>query len=139
MAYKGESMQPRASWSGLVMDSNDPQRLARFWAEVLGYTVVEDSPGWVELMDPAGRRPHFTCQGINSHVQHGAATSQGNRFHLDLGLSNGLESDHAALGALAERLERLGARRIERIGAPEQSGHWVWADPEGNVFCAPGL
>ncbi len=131
-------MQTNASWSGLVMDSNDPQQLARFWAEVLGYVVVEDSPGWVELMDPSGRRPHFTCQGINSHVQHGAATPQGNKFHLDLGLGSGTDSDPRAMPALSERLERLGAQRIERIGPPGQTGHWVWADPEGNVFCAPG-
>ncbi|MBM7785490.1 hypothetical protein JOD67_002170 [Tenggerimyces flavus] len=38
------------------------------------------------------------------------------------------------------RLERLGARRVERITQPdEDSVHWVWADPEGNVFCGPGL
>lgn len=132
--------QPLASWAGLVMDSNDPQRLARFWADVLGYKIVEDEPGWVELMDPSGRRPTFTCQGINNHVQHGAATPQGNRFHVDLGLSSGVSaSDLAALAALADRLERLGARRVERIGAPNQPGHWIWSDPEGNVFCAPGV
>lgn len=131
-------MQPTGSWAGLVMDSNDPQHLARFWADVLGYKIVEDSPGWVELMDPDGRRPHFTCQGVNEHVQHGASTSQGNRFHIDLGLRNALETDPVALATFAEHLEKLGASRIERIGAPDQPGHWIWADPEGNVFCAPG-
>lgn len=120
------------------MDSNDPQQLARFWADVLGYTIVEDSPGWVELMDPTGRQPHFTCQGINQHVQHGSSTSQGNRFHVDLGLKTAAETDAATLAAFADHLEKLGARRVERIGGPNQPGHWVWADPEGNVFCAPG-
>lgn len=130
-------MQSRALWSGVVMDSNDPQQLSKFWADVLGYVVVEDSPGWVELMDPAGRQPHFTCQGINRHVQHGASVPQGNKFHLDLGLMDS-RHDPRALADLAERLEQLGAHRLERIGPTGQTGHWVWADPEGNVFCAPG-
>lgn len=128
----------RAHWGGVVIDSTDPQRLARFWADVLGYVLVEDSPGWVELRDPAGGWPHLTCQGINRHVQHGAATSQGNRFHLDVGLEPG---EHSAERVKAEmsRLEQLGAYRVEKIVAEGQGVHWVWADPEGNVFCGPGV
>lgn len=90
------------------------------------------------MMDPSGRQPHLTCQGINRHVQHGGTTSAGNRFHLDLGLRGG-ETDRVVLAAMSARLEELGARRVERIGGPGDAGHWVWADPEGNVFCAPGL
>lgn len=86
-------------------------------------------------MDPTGRRPHFSLQGINSHVQHGAASPQGNKFHLDLGIDD--EVDGEALAAHAERLQSLGARRIERIGPEGQGGHSIWADPEGNVFCSP--
>lgn len=105
--------------AGLVLDSNNPQQLARFYVEVLGYVVVEDEPGWVELTDPTGRRPHFSLQGINRHVQHAAETPQGNKFHLDLGIDD--ETDGEALAAHAEQLQSLGARRIERIG-PEGEG-----------------
>jgi len=128
-------MHARAWWAGLVLDSNNPQQLARFYVEVLGYVVVEDEPGWVELTDPSGQRPHLSLQGINHHVQHDATTPQGNRFHLDLGIEN--EADREELAAHAEQLKSLGARRIERIGPEGQGGHSIWADPEGNVFCSP--
>jgi hypothetical protein len=118
-----------ARWDGVVLDSSDPQRLSRFWSAVLGYEVIDDSPGWVELQNPSQPRPLFVCQGINAHVQHGAKSPQGNKFHLDLG-----SDDHATLTA---QLEQLGARRVERIEAPGQPMHWIWADPEGNIFCAP--
>lgn len=132
-------MSNSAHWSGVVMDSTDPQRLARFWADALGYVVVDDSPGWVELQHPNGAVPHLTCQGINQHVQHGATTSQGNRVHFDLGLPSGQASTAEHVKAEMTRLEQLGARRIERVDAAGQPTHWIWADPEGNVFCAPGL
>lgn len=129
-------MSSHAHWAGVVMDSTDPQRLARFWADVLGYVVVEDSPGWVELQHPNGAVPHLTCQGINRHVQHGAETSQGNRVHFDLGLPLGQPQTAEHMKAEASRLEQLGARRVEQVVAEGQPGHWIWADPEGNVFCA---
>lgn len=137
-------MNQRGFLAGVVLDSTDPQRLARFYADVLGYVVVEDSPGWVELKDPNGGWPRLSCQGINQHVQHGAGTSKGNRFHLDLGMAPpgpGLPPTAHQVNAEVSRLERLGARRVERITQPEDASsiHWVWADPEGNVFCGPGV
>lgn len=132
-------MVDHARWGNVVMDSPNPQRLARFWANVLGHTVIEDSPGWVVTQDRHGGSPLLVCQGINSHVQHGAATPQGNRFHLDVGLQPGQERTTERLGALMARLEALGACRVERVDAPGQEIHWIWADPDGNVFCAPGL
>ncbi|WP_020575185.1 VOC family protein [Actinopolymorpha alba] len=122
-----------------MLDSTDPQRLARFWAAVLGYNVVEDSPGWVVTQDPEGSWPLLVCQGINRHVQHGAESPQGNKFHLDVGLAPGHHATVDEVKAEIARLEQLGAHRVERIVAEGQPIHWVWADPEGNVFCAPGL
>jgi catechol 2,3-dioxygenase-like lactoylglutathione lyase family enzyme len=132
-------MAHHAHWGGVVIDSTDPQRLARFWADVLGYNVVEDSPGWVVTQDPNGGSPLLVCQGINSHVQHGAKTPQGNKFHLDIGLLPGNGRTAEQVRALTARLDQLGARQVERVDAPGQEVHWIWADPDGNVFCAPGL
>jgi catechol 2,3-dioxygenase-like lactoylglutathione lyase family enzyme len=126
-------------WGGVVIDSPDPQRLAHFWAAVLGYDVIEDSPGWVVTQDPDGGSPLLVCQGINSHVQHGAQTPQGNRFHLDVGLRPGEGRTVERIQASMSRLEQLGAQRVERVDAEGQPVHWIWADPDGNVFCSPGL
>lgn len=124
---------------GVVIDSRDPRRLGRFWAAVMGYVVEEDEPGWVALRAPSGGWPLLVCQGINAHVQHGAKTPQGNKFHLDIGFAPGTSASQAEREAELARLERLGARRVERIAAEGQDVHWVMADPEGNVFCAPGV
>ena len=132
-------MAGNAHWGGVVLDSSDPQRLARFWAAVLGHAVIEDSPGWVVTQGRDAASPLLVCHGINQHVQHGAASPQGNKFHLDLGQPPGQERDERWIRAEMSRLEELGARRVERVDAPDQPVHWVWADPEGNVFCAPGL
>lgn len=43
-----------------------------------------------------------------------------------------------AFSATGSSRTPLGASRVERIGAPNQPGHWIWADPEGNRFRAPG-
>lgn len=126
-------------WGGVVIDSTDPQRLARFWAAVLGYGIEKDSPGWVSLRKPDGGRPLLSCQSINPHVQHGADTPQGNKFHLDVGFPIEPGVTREQLESEMTRLERLGARRIERVEAPGQPVHWIWADPEGNVFCTPGV
>ncbi|MGI8868018.1 MAG: VOC family protein [Mycobacteriales bacterium] len=132
-------MNVRRNWGGVVIDSIDPSRLARFYAAVLGFELVEDSPGWVVTQNPDGGSPLLVCQGVNKHVQHGAETAQGNRFHLDVGFPPGEQPSVAQREAEMTRLEQLGARRIEKIDVADQPVHWVWADPEGNVFCAPGV
>lgn len=125
-------MDERAFLGGVVIDSTDPQRLARFWAAVLGYTIEDDSPGWVVLRDPDGGWPVLACQSINQHVQHGAATPQGNRFHLDIGSTPGADRTEEQKLAEIARLESLGARRVDRVDAPGQAVHFVYADPDGN-------
>ena len=39
--------------SELVVDARDPELLARFWCEVLGYVVLERKAGFIEI-GPAG-------------------------------------------------------------------------------------
>jgi hypothetical protein len=84
--------------------------------------------------------PHTTdSPRINAHVQHGAKVPQGNKLHLDIGFPADCPATKAELEAELARLVRLGARRVERIDVEGQEVHWVMADPEGNVFCAPGV
>src|SRR6201999_1076744 len=40
--------------SELVLDARDPERLAAFWCEVLGYTVLERAEGGIEIGPAAG-------------------------------------------------------------------------------------
>jgi len=107
---------------GLVLDCEDPARLARFWAPALGLTELGAAGNYVVLVDQQGRLPKLLLQQV-------AEPKAGkNRMHLDI--------DHPDIEGEAARLEALGARRIEGDGRLEHGTRWiVMADPEGNEFC----
>jgi len=109
----------------LVIDCNDHDRLGRFWSEVLGYRITEQSDGpehWcVELEGPPGAGPSLFL------LRTPDAKTAKNRLHIDV---NATDRDQ---DAEVERIIGLGASRVD-IGQGEQD--WVvLADPEGNEFC----
>jgi predicted enzyme related to lactoylglutathione lyase len=105
-------------WSSLVIDCEDPDRVARFWSQALNLELngPDDGEWWLE---PGGDHPDILFQQVPE------GKSVKNRIHLDLRPDDQL--------AEVERLLGLGARRVD-IGQREVS--WVvMADPEGNEFC----
>lgn len=121
----------------LSFDANDPPRLARFWAGVLGWEVVDDSDdsddfdnahGTLALLpsDDTGFRLRFVPSQEPKTVQ--------NQMHFDLTSASLADQQET----VARSLE-LGARHID-VGQRPEEGHVVLADPEGNEFCviAPG-
>jgi len=107
----------------LSFDANDPDRLARFWAGVLGWEMVEDPPDGLALLpsdDTGFRLEFFPTQ---------AQRSGPNQMHFDL-TSTSLEDQQ---NTVARALE-LGGRHID-IGQGPDALHVVLADPEGNEFC----
>jgi predicted enzyme related to lactoylglutathione lyase len=111
---------PMASdWEQVVVDAEDPARLARWWAEALGYPIVHEEPDEVEI-----RRTPDTYPGLLFVTVPGAKSVK-NRLHLDL-----RPDDQEAE---VERLVDMGARPVD-VGQGDVS--WVvLADPEGNEFC----
>jgi predicted enzyme related to lactoylglutathione lyase len=108
-----------SDWEQIVVDSEDPARLARWWAEALGYQIVHEEPGEVEI-----RRNPETLPGLLFGVSPEPKTAK-NRLHVDL-RPDDQESE-------VERLVDMGARPVD-IGQRDVS--WVvLADPEGNEFC----
>lgn len=107
-------------WENLVVDATDPARLARWWAEALGYQIVNELPDEVEI-----RRTPDTLPGVVFvPVPEGKETK--NRLHIDL--------RPADQEAEIERLVNMGARHVDVGQSPDDS--WVvLADPEGNEFC----
>ncbi|MEV6601680.1 VOC family protein [Actinoplanes sp. NPDC051346] len=107
------------TWEQIVVDAEDPARLARWWAEALGYRIVNESADEVEI-----RRTPETLPGLLFGSCPDAKTVK-NRLHLDL-----RPDDQEAE---VERLVDMGARPVD-IGQGDVS--WVvLADPEGNEFC----
>jgi catechol 2,3-dioxygenase-like lactoylglutathione lyase family enzyme len=139
----------------VTIDCAEPERLARFWAEALGYRL-EDPPegfatwpdywvsrglppeevedGYDSIVDPDGVGPRIWFQPVPE------PKAVKNRVHLDLGVGGGrqvpLSTRRERVDAEADRLVAAGATRL-RVLDGEAIGHYavVMADPEGNEFC----
>jgi predicted enzyme related to lactoylglutathione lyase len=105
----------------LAIDCKDATRLGQFWAEALGYRLLEDDgPDEVGVVPMGGSGPRLLFLTVPD------AKTVKNRLHLDL-----RPDDQAAEVA---RLESLGAQRVD-IGQGNDVTWVVMADPEGNEFC----
>jgi hypothetical protein len=111
-----------SKFTELIVDCADPNRVAAFWAAVLGWERTADSTdNEVELAGPPGSAPRLLFIRVPE------AKAVKNRLHIDVNPVGCEQAEEVA------RLLGLGARRID-IGQGEQT--WVvLADPEGNEFC----
>jgi len=136
----------------VTFDAADPDALAGFWCEVLGYEYDAPPPGfdsWDEALDvwgvpPVHRNDRSACSdpagaGLRLFFQKvPEGKTAKNRVHLDVRAAPGLRGDErmAALEARATELVALGATRFQRFEPTGMdAGHLVMQDPEGNEFC----
>lgn len=138
----------------LVIDCADPDRLAHFWADALGYELAPPPAGfstWNEyyrdlgipedelddgadrISDPQGHGPSIWFQVVpDSKIVK-------NRLHVDIHASgkrtDPIETRKQRVDAEAKRLADLGAT-IVRALQEEGLDHYAVAmeDPEGNEF-----
>ncbi len=134
----------------VTFDCADPERVARFWCEVLGYVVPPAPEGFAtwddfnsELpperqgsafacVDPTGVGPRLFFQ----RVPEGKVVK--NRVHLDVRVGTGLVGAErvAVLEAECARLIERGAARVRLLLADEYNESClVMQDIEGNEFC----
>jgi catechol 2,3-dioxygenase-like lactoylglutathione lyase family enzyme len=107
------------AWFSTVIDCRDPETLAAFWCQVLGYQVVSRNEREVDIAPGPAAFPGMAFLHVpgHKHVK--------NRLHIDLNPSD--------QQAEVRRLLALGATQID-IG--QGDAQWaVMADPEGNEFC----
>ena len=111
-----------AATLGLVLDCDDPDKLAEFWSGAIGYTTVGGAGNYVLLVDADGKQPKLLLQRVDE------PKSGKNRMHFDI--------ETPTVDQEVARLEALGARRIVDDAIEEHGTRWVvMADPEGNEFC----
>ncbi|MEV5713830.1 VOC family protein [Amycolatopsis mediterranei] len=113
----------------ITFDCAEPERVARFWCEVLGYEL---QGGGVVCSDPTGVGPRLYFQG----VPEGKVAK--NRVHLDVRVGTGLVGEErlAALEAECARLVPLGAVRGKLLLADDENESCLnMQDVEGNEFC----
>ncbi|MHC3821269.1 VOC family protein [Streptomyces sp. NBC_00341] len=134
----------------VTFDCADPERVARFWCEVLGYVApsppegfatwdefnstqpAESRGAWFACSDPSGVGPRLFFQ----RVPEGKAVK--NRVHLDVRVGTGLVGEErlAALESECVRLVALGAVRGQLLRADgENESCQPMQDVEGNEFC----
>jgi hypothetical protein len=135
----------------VVFDCANPDRLAHFWADVLGYKLQDPPPGFATweafleanriprdrwesasaIVDPGGKGPRIYFQKVPE------GKSVKNRVHLDVnvggGLATPLEERKKRVDAEVDRLVGLGARRARAL---EEHGEYCvnMLDIEGNEF-----
>ncbi|MGQ4600795.1 VOC family protein [Nocardia sp. R6R-6] len=111
----------------VTFDCAEPERVARFWCEVLGYEHQGSA-----CIDPSGAGPRLYFQ----RVPEGKVVK--NRLHLDVQVGTGLVGEErvAALEAECARLVALGAVRVRLLRADGYNESClVMEDIEGNEFC----
>ncbi len=121
-------------WYSVVVDCHDVAAQARWWAEVLGWSLIYEAADECVLVPPHAldQSRHIPVEErgpglVFVSVPDGKQVK--NRLHLDL--APRAEDDQAAEVA---RLEQLGATRVD-VGQQPDATWVVLADPEGNEFC----
>jgi len=104
----------------VVIDADDPARLAAFWGAVLGVGIVEEAPDWIQLAP--GKGGAFMAFEPRGDDAPRAVT----RTRPDLEVDD--------MDAARARIEELGGRLVEVIHARPGESHYRMADPEGNEF-----
>jgi Glyoxalase-like domain len=135
----------------VAFDAADPDKIARFWADALGYILQPPPEGYeswdqflVErgmpgaewengsaIVDPDGTRPRIYFQRVPE------PKTMKNRLHLDIapgGRRGPVERRRATVDAEVDRLIGAGATRLYHMVEYGQY-HVTMADPEGNEFC----
>ncbi|WP_369242585.1 VOC family protein [Streptomyces sp. R21] len=134
----------------VTFDCAEPERVARFWCEVLGYVVPPPPEGfstwddynrslppehrdsWSACVDPSGEGPRLYFQ----RVPEGKVVK--NRVHLDVRAGTGLVGAErlAVLEAECARLLAVGAVHVlTQVADDENESCITMQDIEGNEFC----
>ncbi len=110
-------------WEQVVVEAADAVSLGHWWAEALGWVIVDEDDVVVEIRPSADEMPGILF------LRSPAGKDTKNRLHLDF-----RPDDQAAEVA---RLEAHGAIRVD-IGQGDDAPWVVLRDPEGNEFCVLG-
>lgn len=118
----------------VTFDCAHPERLARFWCEVLGYVIPPSPEGHTvtACVDPTGAGPRLFFQRVPE------GKSVKNRLHLDVRVATGLvgEKRLAVLEDECARLVSLGATRVRLLPTDDDNESCiVMQDIEHNEFC----
>jgi predicted enzyme related to lactoylglutathione lyase len=118
------STRPRISIQTVVLDTDDPPRLAEFYAALLGWQLESTEEDWITIGDGSGSRMDFQL-ALNHKPPTWPDNAVPQQSHLDLDVD---DLDKAAAYA-----ESIGARRA--ASGDHAPDFIVFLDPSGHPFC----
>ena len=115
----------RSDYWGVVLGTSDPRALARFYAEILGWRIVKDEPGWVTIYPDEGvAYVAFQYEKNQQRPAWPEVDEQQMRMHLDVEVED--------LDTAVEHAIELGASMPDH---QPQDNVRVLVDPAGHPFC----
>jgi predicted enzyme related to lactoylglutathione lyase len=127
MTVRAESQpspRPKIGFDLVILDTDDPPRLAEFYTALLGWQVEESEEDWITLHGDGAARIAFQLA-----VNHKPPTWPDNevpqQFHFDFAVD---DLDEASAYAVS-----IGARPVE--GPVRSDSFRVFLDPSGHPFC----
>ncbi|HZL74055.1 MAG TPA: VOC family protein, partial [Propionibacteriaceae bacterium] len=123
-AATSATSRPSISLASVVLDTDDPPRLAEFYTTLLGWQVEETEDDWITIGGDSGAKIAFQL-ALNHKPPTWPDNAVPQQFHLDLRVDN--------LDAAATYAESIGA---QRAASGDHSPNWiVFLDPSGHPFC----
>lgn len=108
----------------IVLDTREPRRLARFYADLIGAKVVTEEDRWVTIEDGDGRRLSFQYSPEHQPPTF-PDTAGSQQSHVDVRVDD--------VDAAERQVLDLGATRVP--DATEDNNFRVFRDPAGHPFC----
>jgi catechol 2,3-dioxygenase-like lactoylglutathione lyase family enzyme len=119
--------RPRIGFDMVVLDTDDPRRMAEFYTALLGWQVERADDDWIALRGDGDARIAFQL-ALNHKPPTWPDNDVPQQLHLDLAVDD--------LDAASAYAVSIGARPVE---GPERSDSFrVFLDPSGHPFCLCG-
>ncbi len=115
-----------ATVHAVVLETADPEGLARFYSDLLGWPIVDTDPEWYTVRESkdAGQRISFQlAPGHQAPAWPDPASPM--QFHIDYTVDDLDAAEQAAI--------KLGATKLDH--QPSPTNFRVFADPSGHPFC----
>jgi predicted enzyme related to lactoylglutathione lyase len=119
-----EKRRPRITLGEIVLDTDDPPRLAEFYAALLGWPITRQEEDWWTVGTEAGPQMSFQL-ALDHRPPSWPDNDVPQQFHLDL--------DVDELPGAVAYAESLGARPADNTRSTET--FVVLLDPSGHPFC----
>jgi catechol 2,3-dioxygenase-like lactoylglutathione lyase family enzyme len=118
------SSRPRIGFDIVVLDTDDPPRLAEFYTALLGWEVEDVDDDWITIRGDGNARIAFQL-ALNHRRPTWPDNAVPQQFHFDFRVDD--------LKAAEAYATSIGAVRVD--GPVDSDSFIVFLDPSGHPFC----